>query len=338
MQLDNHERKILFHALEQWQHDGRLTPKQAEDLKQTIVPKKASQQLATYFFVVALACALLSFGALFIDEKFLERFRQYFALCNWSITFLTSAFTAVWLIYIYRRRASMRPMFYDMQLAGASVVMLTALVYLCKETGAGNAYSGLLFLAATCFSVIHYFFQATATWVGLLLSLMSWYGAFSYANSTEHLFLGMNYPVRFTVFGIVLLLLSFLQARIKPFKSTSRITLVLSLLIFFTGLWGVSIFGNYNSLERWAEVRQIHILVYGVLMGIASISALIWGIKKDDAFTRDTGIIFLLLNLYTRYFEYFWDTLNKGLFFLIIAISFGLVGRWLMRRQKQSAA
>lgn len=338
MELDNHDRKVLLNALETWHADGELTADHAERLKQSIVPKKAQQQLANYFFIIALACSLLSFGALSIDEKFLERFRQYFALSNWTIAIITAMLTGVWLIYINRKKSIMQRLFYEMQVTGASVVMLTSLVYLCKEVGSGNGYTGLLIVAALCFATLYYVFRSLAAWIGLLLALMAWYGAFAYTHSTNHSFLWMNYPVRFAVFGLLVLAASAVQQRITALKQTSRITMAFSLIIFFTAMWGVSIFGNYHDLERWTQVRQVQILVYGLLSGATSVAALLWGIKKDDAFLRDTGIIFLLLNLYTRYFEYFWDTLNKGLFFLFIAVSFWFIGRWLMRRQREPKA
>ena len=40
------------------------------------------------------------------------------------------------------------------------------------------------------------------------------------------------------------------------------------------------------------------------------------------------GITFLAINLYTRYFEYFWDGLHKVVFFLILAASLALIGRY----------
>jgi len=39
------------------------------------------------------------------------------------------------------------------------------------------------------------------------------------------------------------------------------------------------------------------------------------------------GLVFFLVNIYTRYFEYFWDRTNKGIFFAILALSFWFVGK-----------
>ena len=35
----------------------------------------------------------------------------------------------------------------------------------------------------------------------------------------------------------------------------------------------------------------------------------------------------MLINIYTRYFEYFWDVTDKALFFIILGLSFWLIGR-----------
>jgi uncharacterized membrane protein len=68
---------------------------------------------------------------------------------------------------------------------------------------------------------------------------------------------------------------------------------------------------------------------YGLLFALVAGAGLLWGIRTDDALLRDTGLVALLLNGYTRYFEFFWDGMNKGLFFLVLAVSFFIIGRWL---------
>ena len=66
-------------------------------------------------------------------------------------------------------------------------------------------------------------------------------------------------------------------------------------------------------------------------------AGMIWlGIRVKDDLLRDLGVTFLLLDLYTRYFEYLWDHTNKGLFFGILALSFWWVGRLIEKRMKRS--
>ena len=162
---------------------------------------------------------------------------------------------------------------------------------------------------------------------------MGWFGAFSFAQGSNHLFLGMNYPLRFTVFGLLVIGFAFLQQRVQRLVMFQRITYIAGLILFFTGLWGISIFGNYNDLEAWMDVRQTQVLVYGFIFGISALVALYMGIRYKDDIARDLGILFLLINFYSRYFEYFWNTLHKGLFFVILAVSFWLIGRWIEKRK-----
>ena len=62
------------------------------------------------------------------------------------------------------------------------------------------------------------------------------------------------------------------------------------------------------------------------------------GVRYNDDIARDFAVLFLLINLYTRYFEYFWDSMNKGLFFLVLALTFGVLGRWLEKKKRSGVA
>lgn len=184
---------------------------------------------------------------------------------------------------------------------------------------------------------ISVFFKSRSIWLAAILALMGFYGSYAEWQQTSHnLFLGMNYPARFTLFGLLIIGASFIQQKIQLLQFSQRYTYVIGLLIFFTGLWGVSIFGNYGHYEDWLQVRQVQVIGYSVVLAIVSIAALLLGIKYHDDATRDFGIIFILLNLYSRYFEFFWNTTNKGIFFLILAVSFALVGWQIEKRIKQT--
>jgi hypothetical protein len=169
--------------------------------------------------------------------------------------------------------------------------------------------------------------QSNVMWLGGIAALMGWYGAFAEWQSHKELFLGMNYPVRFSVFGLIIVLLSFAQKKVSSIAATQRHTYFAGFIILLTGLWGVSIFGNYNSLDAWAQVRQTQVIAYAILFAAVAGAFFYYGIKYKDDATRDIALVALLLNLYSRYFEFFWDTTNKGIFFLILAISFWFIGR-----------
>lgn len=63
-------------------------------------------------------------------------------------------------------------------------------------------------------------------------------------------------------------------------------------------------------------------------MGLLYLSIALWlGLKRDDAMLRGFGLAFLAINLYTRFFEFFWDAMPKTIFFLLLGISLWLLGR-----------
>jgi len=80
-----------------------------------------------------------------------------------------------------------------------------------------------------------------------------------------------------------------------------------------------------------------------VLFGAAAVAAIWYGLARDDGVLRGFGLTFLFINLYTRFFEYFWDSLHKAVFFAVLAISFWYLGRkaetiWHFGQHKPQAA
>ena len=136
----------------------------------------------------------------------------------------------------------------------------------------------------------------------------------------------MNYPLRFVLFGIVLVGASFalkINAKLAPLH---KVTYIMGLLYLFIALWILSIFGNYGDMVRWYGVKQIELLHWGIIFGATAVGAIVYGLKQDDHTSRSFGIVFLFLNLYTKYFEYFWNELHKAIFFVILAVSFWIIG------------
>ncbi len=336
MDADKSELELLHKAIGEWEQDGLLTQAQSAQLKASIVPKQnARQQIAQYFFFVALFCTLLAFGAIFINEKFLEKIKVYFSLNDLIIALITAGLSVLWFWYVGKKIRHLSPAAYEVYMVLGGLSALTSLIYFCKEFHIDGTYTAFLSIALPLLMLLGGMFRSKALWIGAIVAAMAWFASFSNWMSSDNLFMGMNYAVRFTVFGLVILGVSFLQEFIPPLVFTKRITYAAGLMLFFTGLWAVSIFGNYNTLVGWQAVRQIHVLAYSIVFGIAAAVSFYLGFRFKDDLARDFGVLFLLINLYTRYFEYFWDSMNKGIFFLVLAITFGLLG-WLLERKRST--
>lgn len=334
MELSNDEQKLLRRAIESWSAEGIIDAKQAGAMRDSIGARPSQrQQLAQYFFIIAISSALLAFGALFLDEKILERLRRSFLLSNYTIAFAACVLAAVCFWLVQRRRSHISETAYEAYLIPGGLCTLVALTYFCKEVGAGAGYTLFTGLCTVIFFGLAAGFRSRVLWVGCMLSLMGWFGAFSTVHAANNLFLGLNYPARFSVFGLLVIGLASMMARVPRLASFSALTYHAGILICFTGLWGVSVFGNFGTLDAWQAVRQARMLPFAIVTGALLAAALFLGIRRNDAALRDYSILFLLLHLYTRYFEYFWDALNKGLFFLVLAVSFGLLARWLARKR-----
>jgi len=170
--------------------------------------------------------------------------------------------------------------------------------------------------------------ESRLIWLFALVSLGSWFGTETgYQTHWAYYFLGLNYPFRFVLFSIVLVGSCYLLKKQKWFDRFWELTYVVGLLYLFMSLWLLSIFGNYGNLDKWWQIRQISLFYWGIISGVVAALFLLFGLKTKDVIAREFGITFLLIFIYTKYFEYFWDHTNKTLFFAILGLSFWLIGR-----------
>ena len=139
-------------------------------------------------------------------------------------------------------------------------------------------------------------------------------------------YLGMNFPLRFVLFGGVLTAIALALQKKSWFQQLSRTTLAIGLAYLFIALWIMSIFGNYGDATTWRAVRQIELFHWSILFALASAAAIYHGLRHDDAMTKGFGLVFLLINLYTRFFEYFWDNTHKAIFFGLLGVSLWYLG------------
>jgi hypothetical protein len=200
-------------------------------------------------------------------------------------------------------------------------------------------YSVLLLLASVLYSLLGLWFPSKLVWVFGLLSLGAWMGTETgYVSGFGMYYLGMNYPLRFVLFGGALSAIGIAGQHFLPdpdpdsrafrdrLLSMSPQTKVVGLLYLFIALWIMSIFGNYGDVTEWLQVRQYQLFHWSIIFGAAAAAAVWFGLKRDDTALRGFGMTFLFINLYTRYFEYFWPLLHKAVFFSILAASFWFIG------------
>jgi hypothetical protein len=138
-----------------------------------------------------------------------------------------------------------------------------------------------------------------------------------------------------------------------------RIMVVVALAAIALGIWHER-FLEHQSLQRCAGFGAL-ILIFGLLylnlslwfltlpgesldwvlvFTAAGLGQMVAGARLHDARFTGFGIVFFSINLYTRYFEHFWNQLSLAAFFLIggaLAMAFGYAcERWSLFRVSEN--
>lgn len=332
MKLDQDKTNFLDETLDKWQNEGLLDPAVVAKLRNTYQAKTFDWfRLAQYSFWVAMACGFIAIGAFLIDDSVLRYIKKIYATPDVVISIL-SFIIAAWLYVISFKRKRQKSHFRfsnDAILFSAILLTANAIGYLGKWLDNGsNHFSLLILLSVGIYGAIGYCFKSKLTWVFALLSLGAWFGTETgYLSRNDFYFLGMNYPLRFVFFGLIITAIALILENKKRFAPFFLPTYVCGMLYLFVSLWLLSIFGNYETLEAWYNVKQTSLFYFAILSAVCCLVSIGLGLKYRDDLAREFGLIFLFINLYTRYFEYFWDSMHKAFFFLILATSFWLVGR-----------
>lgn len=331
MKVTKKKAGILRRAIDEWAVENVISPSQAKTLSESYeVIGFDWKRLARYSFWISLVCIVISVGALIADDYLRKLLADIFkapAIVKCLFTAIVAAFIYYYGIrrkYKYPEKVfSNEALFFLGVLATAASIAFFGEVI---DTGSGH-FSILLLLATIVYGILGLWFPSKLVWIFSLLSLGGWMGTETgYMSGWGAYYLGMNYPLRFVLFGIVLTLSSTAFHKWQIRKDFLRSTRAIGLLNLFIALWIMSIFGNYGDIHEWHKAKQIELFHWSLIFGLAAGASIYHGIKQDDGMTRGFGITFLFINLYTRFFEYFWDNIHKAIFFALLAVSFWYLG------------
>jgi uncharacterized membrane protein len=331
MQISKKDKETVNKAIKYWESHALIDSQKAKELDESLKVKPFNwQSLAYYSFLFAVASLLIAVVSIFADQALLDLIDSLISTSylTKSITFIGISALFFWLDYRYNSKKNRKKYskeifaFFGCILLAIAAGFMSFLFEMGEEPGI--FILGLAFL---------YFFLSVLRkkellWLFGITALVIAFGTITHnLGKDNYLFIGMNFPMRFTIFGLFILLATFFIKKSEKLKPFFGPTYWSGLIIFFMALWFLTIFGNYSSYEKWLEIRQYYLWWYSLLLLLASFAAILIGIKKEDSLLKNIGISFIFLNLYTRYFEYFWDELHKALFFSVIAVSFWLIGK-----------
>jgi hypothetical protein len=331
MLFNKRQGKFIHSVIDQWAVQEMVSQEAAARLRESISIRPFDwKKLAKYSFWIAIICFAIAVAGVFADNDLIALLEKIFTAPA-IVLCLTLALCAVGFFYLgFVQRCKYPNRIFSTEAIFFIGVLFCAgaVTFFGEAIDTGSGHFSLLFLLSTLvYGVLGLTLSSKLIWVFSLLSLGSWFGAETgYMSGWGAYYLGMNFPMRFVLFGIVLTGVSFWFRHVRRLEDFSHSTYVFGLLFLFISLWILSIFGNYGEMSSWYSVRQIELLHWGLLFALAAIAAIAFGLKCDDYTARAFGITFLFINLYTKYFEFFWHSIHKSVFFLILAVSFWLIG------------
>lgn len=332
MKLDRDKAEFLKEAISNWQSKGIISPEKAEELNNSFSTKSFDwQKLAQYAIYISLVCGVFALGSLLLDKQITKILSSLYNTPNILISAFSFVFATYFLVIGNKRRQkkSNRVFSNEAMLFAGVLLIANGLAYLGKTFDKTSENYALLFLVAVpLYAFLGYYFKSRLIWSFALFSLGAWFGTqTSYLSKNNFYFLGMNYPLRFVFFGLLLTASSFLFIYLKKLSDFKFVTYFIGLLYTFTALWLLSIFGNFGRIDDWYKISQTSLYGWAALSVGFCLLAFYIGFKFKDELVREFGATFLIINLYTRFFEYFWDAWHKAIFFLVLALSFWLIGR-----------
>ena len=332
LSLSKRQGKFLDQVINHWDKDGLIDHSTKEKLSNSIEVRSFDwKKLAKYSFLISIACVIISFSAVFVDDLLLELIGKLFTSSSIILCLVFAAIATGFYFWAFKRRISHPNKIFSNEFIVVLGVLSTAtsIAYLGMAVDNGSGHFSILILLATIiYGLIGLLFPSKMVWGFSIICLGTWFGTETgYISGWGAYYLGMNYPFRFVVFGLLLTGLSLVFANFDKLKEFQKSTYMFGLLYLFIALWILSIFGNYGDLYEWREAKQISLVGWGLAFALFAILAIYIGLKFDDYTTRSFGVTFLFINLYTKFFEYFWDVMHKAIFFLVLAGTFWLIGK-----------
>ena len=347
LKLTKRQARIVGELIAEWRKAGVVSAEDAARLADSFEVSTFNwKRLAAISLLVSVLCLMTAIAAILDDEFLVALLERLFDSPDWAkcVAFAVLA-AACYGIGFRRRRTRPRNVFSNEALLFSGVLATAAAILFLgvAATPEGKHFSLLLLLACGVYGGLGAWTGSKLIWVFALLSLGSWFGAETgYLSGWGIYYLGMSYPVRFVLFGLVLCAASYGVGYIGRLKDLAQTTLTMGLLYLFIALWLLSIVGHYSEAKDWVRAERFELFHWSVLFAVAAGLAIWHGLKFDNGVSRGFGITFLFINLFTRFFEYFWEPLHKSVFFAILGVVLWFLGSraqkiWNLGRRNQPA-
>ncbi len=322
IEVSKNKYKFFISLLEKLESNKVLSQEERERLHSSVSASSFDwRKFAKLSFWLSVISFLLVLGAVFRD--FLPPLFNFFSFLLTGCIALSACFYG--LSYHFRKRSPKRVFMNEALLfLGVNLTSVSIFLFLYKlELPVSEDILSVSNIAL--YGVVGFIFRSKFIWLFSLLSLGQFLGIKTFYLSGMY---GLKLNPSIAVLCCGVLLLGVLIAcrshhLVQPFYGVTR---NVGLLYVFISLWILSIFGIIGMDPLYYSSKYMELFVFSILFGVASLVAIYVGCKLGESAYTGFGVTFLFINMYTRYTEFFWDSLSFIAFFSILAISFWIIG------------
>lgn len=246
----------------------------------------------------------------------------------------------LWLAHWLQHKRAMPLLAEAMQLAsGMALQGLTIVLAIHHSTGSNNWPALVGVDAALLLTMAYILCNRLLLWYSAALFFFFCGAQTGYLSGWGAYYLGMTYPVRFLGIGVLTLLvawahMAYIRGRWNNF---ARVYFHYGLLLINLSLWFLSLFGYYEDHNsRWEDIPGERFAF--TMLWLASSGIAIWTSAKFNLqLLRSYGLTFLLINLYTFYFQFIASNTSELWFLHMLLVGGSLLGLGLFveSRRKQ---
>ncbi len=232
---------------------------------------------------------------------------------------------------------------------GTAVVMISCLLIFLDVMSINRmfgrplpSFSYVLFLTTTLFFIIAYVMDMALVLIIGVLSLFSWLAylgggfwgwiPFFKGGVNSHSFIAAASPFVIAA-GFVHERLSMMK--LKRYPDFAAVYYFMGFLFLNTSLWMLSLFGREARLFGGGS-GSTEIIIFTVLFFIGNVAAIVFGGVRRQRSYITLGVIFLTLNVLTRFGDVFIPGLGRSATFIIagaIVVAIGLVLEGLLKKK-----
>ncbi|WP_297206719.1 DUF2157 domain-containing protein [uncultured Brachyspira sp.] len=313
--------RFILKELKKWNKDNIITDEQFETLS-----KKYKDDYINWQPIIR---AIMITGIVMVSLGFISFISFYiFSLYFIAFLFFTLFILGFIIDEVLKRKEIYLPKT-SSAITALSSIFLSADIFTISYIITNNKDNFILLslISIILFFIIAYIKRNYVVLSIAIISIITWYGIEGFDISGVDL--RLNNYIRFIISSIFIFLVGITDINKKlgnKYFKFSVIYYTIGLLYLNTILAFMSVFGNYDYAIILKEYGNPYILIYSSLFLLSNIITLIMGYKLKISSIVKYSIFLIILNLYIRYFEYFYFRMNTWIFFIILGSSTIIIG------------